>query len=206
MWQWLDSIVLDVPKTSEPTKNKVEKDFNGGWVEVKPASKETISEWKRDAKAGSPTSASPPPEITPARQPYMEPLANTPEKIPKPLAKVQLAADKRMQLKIARMKKAGRNPEETSTQKGKCPAKPSSDGSNSKPAKSSKSKDLKKTKAKRDMSKGPMQAAMAKFFSKKRSEGLPYKDIQQAWLKSASRAKIVANMSPAERKKRRFDS
>ena len=191
-----------VAATPESKQGKVEKDFQGGWVEVKPASEQTIREWKKEAKAGSPTSAAPPQEVTPTRQAYMEPPKDTPDKIPKPLAKVQLAADKRMQQKIARIKKAGNPAEEPSTHEAACPAKPKSEDSAPKKAKEKASK---KPEKKRDMSQGPMQKAMAKFFSAKRSEGMVYKDIQQAWRKSASRAKIIAKMSPAERKKRRFD-
>lgn len=161
----------------------------GEFYEVAPPSERTCNEWRKEAAAGSPTSAAPPSEVTPVRQPMLQTVTQTPPKVPKPLAKVALAADKRLQQKLAKGAKA--------------PAKKVSPKKASQAqAKTQKSK---QPKAKRN-SNGPMQDTMNSFFAMHRKAGkLSYREIQERWLKSSQRKAIISAMSPAERRKRRFE-
>ena len=201
-----DSPVKVDPPVTE-VKERYDRDFHGhqAWVKVSPPSDATKSEWEKEAKKGKATSAQPPlevtpvpspheEEVTPPRQPFLEPVENTPEKVAKPMAKVILAADKRLQAKMSKTKKGANQPREDQNET-KAEGQPKSAGT---------TKGKKNPKQKKDISKGPMQVAMNKFFTKARSTGMRHRDIQQAWMKSKSRARIIAAMPAAERRKRRF--
>lgn len=147
------------PKKSpdQVSQVKVVPGFSYGELErIAPASEETRAEWRAAASSGSPTSASPPVEVspvvvTPERQQMLQPLSETPPKLPRPLAKVTLTANKRLQQKLAKAK-AGKLP---SSKNG--PLK-----KDKKPPVSTKNKSESK-QSKRTNSNGPMQQAMADF-------------------------------------------
>ena len=145
-----------------------------------------VKAWVSDAVEGRATSASPPQTRecteTPLRQAFFEPKSVTPEKTPRPMAKVELAAEKRMQAQMAKTKKSKEN--------DKSMAKVSKTKPSSKPKKSK----TKKGQSGKGQSGGPMQAAMAEFFDEKREAGMAYRDIQKAWLASDQRAAIIADM------------
>ena len=56
--------------------------------------------WEEDARRGAATSVAPPDNQTPERAPFFELPMETPEAVPLPMKKVELAAEKRMQQKI----------------------------------------------------------------------------------------------------------
>lgn len=189
----------------------------GAWSEKRPPSEETKAEWLREAQSGQATSISPPHEITPPCKMNFFNVddGNTPQKVPQPIHKVQLTANKRMQQQLKKLEK---NRKSQPGDGGRDDVVPPTDGVPAKEAKTSAREKIsgvdqpesfekklpKKTIAKRSNAGGPMQEAMAKFFEKKKAHGMSHREAQQAWLVSKARSRIIAAMPSPERRKRRF--
>lgn len=156
------------------------------------------SEWLHDAKSGQATSASPP-TVTPPQDRFLRVSpSRTPEKVPRPLQKVQLAANKRLQAQLKKLKNQPKNePVSQSDQSGK--PKPSG----TVPSKVSKPKTSSKKPLRKNNKSGPMQKAMAAFFQKAKAT-MSHREAQQAWMESSERECIVSSMSASERARRRF--
>ena len=133
----------------------------------------------------------------------------TPDPIPKPFAKIQLQAAKKLELRLAsntvKEKKANDKRKQDSQQQAE-PAEPAKPAAPAMPAdKGAPTKtEQTKPKTKRKPANGPMGEAMKAFMEAKKAANIPYKEALQLWGKSSEREAIVANMSDSERKRRRF--
>ena len=173
--------------------------FDGQFLERRPPSEATKNDWREQAVNGQPTSASPPLEVTPiCKAPYLEVPKSTPEKVPNPLKKVALAAEKKLQQKLANMG-PGCEPE------GVKPFEQKKDASSKRKKLNPDEAMQPQSKPKKDMSNGPMQEAMQRYFQKGKDKGMSYNEIRKQWKCSKARAKIIASMPSPERRKRRFE-
>ena len=153
----------------------------------------------------------------------------TPDPIPKPYAKIQLQAAKKLEQKLdskagkgkaANDKKMEKGVEletgmkDAGNDKGTIPAGSSADlppkvlPAKAAPAEHEKAtpKAKKQTKkvSKRKAANGPLGEQMKAFIKKTRDAGHTYKEALALWGKSAERNDIVAKLSDSERKRRRF--
>ncbi|CAK9078985.1 unnamed protein product, partial [Durusdinium trenchii] len=148
---------------------------------VEPSSSD-VAEWKRSASCGEASSATPPVVIEPAVTPqghktYFE--VETPTKIPNPLKKVQLMAEKKLEQQLKRQKKDDAGGPQVPAAAG------TTTGSSGKGGK----KKIESGK-KRKPNNGPMKIAMDKFIAKKRAKGFSYKDSLRLWSTSKQRQAI----------------
>lgn len=125
------------------------------------------------------------------------PAEHTPPPLPRPTAKAQLVAAKRMQAELK--KKSGKTGENDL------------DGDCEKVAKTPKTKVGKgkaakqNSKKKRKAQNGPVQSTFHRFMAAQREAGVKHPKALKLWKVSEERQALISTMSPAERKRRRFD-
>lgn len=130
----------------------------------------------------------------------MVPL-ETPERVPYPHSKVQLAAAKRLesqlkgdQPKVQQKPEVQKKPAKVQKNPAKVQKKPAKEIKNGK-----------STKAKKPNAKGgPLASVMADFINNLKSQGYSHKQAQSLWRESSEREAIVSTMSVSERKRRRY--
>ena len=189
----------DAPSPVKPRLSAEAPDFHtpGLVHRVVAPSPSEVAEWKKSASRGEATSATPPAVIEPAvtpkgHKPYFE--VDTPAKIPNPLKKVQLVAEKKLEQQLKRQKKPNdAGDPEVSAAAGK--TETSSGGGGKKKSQSGK---------KRKPNNGPMKVALDQFIAKKRAKGFSYMESLKLWSTSKQRQAIVDSLSPEERRRRRF--
>lgn len=128
----------------------------------------------------------------------------TPEAVPRPLAKVQLQAAKKLEQKMDNSVKLGKKTETEKSKKenDQVDAKKST----KQPSKEKKTKKDQsgKPKKKKAPANGPMTAALKEFVARMKDEGFPYMEAMRLWKNSDERLDIVENLSEAECKRRRY--
>ena len=123
----------------------------------------------------------------------------TPERVPYPHSKVQLAAAKRLENQLQNARKD----KERKVQKK--PAKVSRKDPPKKVMKEQKKVKPTKTGKKPSTPKGgPLASVMADFINNLKAQGYSYKQAQSLWRESSEREAIVSTMSESERKRRRY--
>ena len=132
---------------------------------------------------------------------------HTPPALPRPTAKMQLTAAKKLALE---MKKNGlkqndspENPgEEKKDDNANC-------GANGKSKKNKKDKTDKSTekekKKKRKPANGPLMDTYNKFLADRKKQGVARAEALKQWRSSEERHNLISSMSEAERKRRRYD-
>lgn len=170
------------PQATSPVKGpKVVPDFHHPGVQhvVTPPSEEDIKEWKAAAKKGDSTSSEPPVRISPVMTPdareYVE-IENTPPKVPNPMRKTMLIAEKKLQRS---MKKTANNKESKETKPmGEEPDAKEQKAKGKKPRAETKTKsDGKSDKKKKDKNRkrrpnnGPLKVAMDLFIKGGKEKG-----------------------------------
>lgn len=167
---------------------------------VSQPSESDIAEWKTSAMKGEATSSEAPvqisPLLTPDHRPYVE-VDNTPPKVPNPMRKSQLIAEKKLQQQFKKKMEpkvanpdAGQGDSDCKKPKAKT-SKAKSDG------KSAKTK-------KRKPNDGPMKVAMDSFIKDGKKRGWNHAKCLRKWKTSQERLDIVNRLPAAERKRRRF--
>lgn len=130
----------------------------------------------------------------------------TPPCLPKPMAKKQLLAAKRLEkeLKVAKHGQSQPKGSESGASVEK-PKKGEKQNKEEKPKKVVKEpKNEKKPKKKRRPNDGPMEECMKEYIAVCRDGGYSYAEARTMWTASDERRAIIASMTEAERRRRRF--
>lgn len=180
----------------------------------RPANDAEEAEWRADASAGLPTSAGKPAVLIPSpavltpspRSGYFD--VPTPEKVPLPMSKCTLVADRKLQQELKKMKRGKENDDKHNNNDdgGGDKANDKSKPKEKKEGKTEKAKKSDKTQKTELPNKrcGPMQPAMKEFIRKQKTLGKTHVEARELWLQSAERERIVSQVSEGERKKRRW--
>lgn len=120
---------------------------------------------------------------------------DTPPRVPLPTSKIALTAAKRMEAELRKTEKKVKScGSQVSGQEKSKEAKPPKEQAPSK----------QKGKHPRKPNQGPVQDTFRQFMSTCKAQGHSHAKSLKRWKRSTERAQLIANMSPAERRRRRF--
>ena len=198
----LEQAVLDGAKEKKDEGSLEVPDFYSPNVFHRLSSADAFheQEWKQEAESGMATSAGKSKLLTPSpRVAYFDVPEDTPEKIPAPMKKSLLVADRKLQVEMKKNESKAPKGNDKGAEPEKTPGP-----SRGETKVTGENDDKTKAKAKPKPRCGPMQPAMKEFINKHRQKGMNYEEARNLWLESKERAKIVGQVSEAERRKRRW--